>query len=176
MAESYTSTVCSPECRFIYYSNESAPNDCWNWSGPMTNGYGRLFLNMSRNGKRLSIAEHRYALNRIGIETPDGKLVMHSCDNPACVNPAHLSVGTWLDNNRDREAKGRTVLPIWSEERKARQAERCRGSKNSSAKLNEAQAKAIKEDKRGCQTIANEYGVSKKLVLNIRHGRAWKHI
>jgi hypothetical protein len=83
--------------------NHSSPEDgmCVEWSGPRdSNGYGR-----SGHGDRA----HRVAWEAAcGDPIPDGMVVMHLCDNPPCVNPAHLRLGTVAENNRDRHAKGRT--------------------------------------------------------------------
>lgn len=75
---------------------------CWEWSGAKTyNGYGRVkFKNVAWMAHRLS-----YTLN-VG-EIPEGLIVMHSCDNPSCINPEHLTVGTQKDNMEDCKAKGR---------------------------------------------------------------------
>ena len=79
---------------------------CWLWSGaPLQNtGYGRIRVGqISKRAHRVS-----YELN-IGV-IPQGLSVLHRCDVPSCVNPRHLFLGTLLDNNRDRDAKGRNGL------------------------------------------------------------------
>lgn len=76
-------------------------NQCWEWSGPKRNGYGCL--------KSLDIQEyaHRMSYGMFNAPIPSGLCVCHSCDNPGCVNPSHLWVGTKADNTRDMFAKGR---------------------------------------------------------------------
>lgn len=86
------------------------PEDqCWEWQGPFNHyGYGLIgdALGTPQRAHRVSYEIHKGPI-------PDGLVVMHSCDNPPCVNPAHLSVGTVADNNWDRARKGRTRGP-WS--------------------------------------------------------------
>lgn len=75
---------------------------CWIWTGIITIwGYGRI-----KSGGKMHAA-HRVAWVLAYGDIPDGLFVCHKCDNPACVRPEHLFVGTVLDNTRDREAKGR---------------------------------------------------------------------
>lgn len=76
--------------------------DCWHWCGP-TNafGYGRI----TYQGK-LSVA-HRLSWVAFNGPIPDGLSVLHRCDNPSCINPEHLFLGTYSDNLRDAWAKGR---------------------------------------------------------------------
>lgn len=90
--------------------------------------------------------------------------VMHACDEPSCVNPSHLSLGTVAENNADAARKGRKP----------------RGSRNPKAKLDESQVLAIREryarDGVTQQALANEYGVDRTAVQHIVHRKAWKHI
>jgi hypothetical protein len=73
-------------------------DECWPWLGSRTvNGYGRL-------GNRYA---HRLVYEQEVGPIPDGLNVLHSCDNPPCVNPRHLRVGTQADNARDALERGR---------------------------------------------------------------------
>lgn len=75
---------------------------CWLWLAASTGrGYGRI-----KDGGRFRQATH-VALELVGRSLPDGQDALHTCDNPPCVNPAHLFPGTDADNARDRDAKGR---------------------------------------------------------------------
>ncbi len=78
-------------------------HQCWEWIGSKDkNGYGLI----KRNGRSVRAHRASYEIN-IG-EIPSGMVIMHSCDNPGCVNPEHLSVGTPLQNSLDCKVKGRT--------------------------------------------------------------------
>lgn len=102
---------------------------------------------------------------------------MHKCDNPSCVNPAHLTLGTRGDNNADRSAKGRSGSRSYSENERARYSDMLRGEKHHGAKLTDQQARAIKyRADVGCVKLAREYGISLTVVKHIRSGRSWKHI
>jgi hypothetical protein len=82
---------------------------CWEWKGYKNQfGYGRAMITIRPKEIKL-MAVHRLAWERanIGREIPKGMVIMHSCDNRACINPAHLSLGTYSENNRDCYARGR---------------------------------------------------------------------
>lgn len=128
---------------------------CLLWIGDSyPNGYGRFWF----EGR--SVGAHRVAMRLARGEMPaTGAIVLHKCDTPACVNPAHLSTGTQLDNMRDRNTKGRANLPS--------------GETHSAAKLSDAEIKevtrrlALGERQ---QDIAHAFGITQSLVSRIKSG------
>jgi hypothetical protein len=74
---------------------------CWEWTGYCSpKGYAKLTWGKDQLGSRVSYRVFRGPI-------PDGRILCHTCDNPSCVNPDHLFVGTHQDNALDRWAKGR---------------------------------------------------------------------
>jgi hypothetical protein len=135
---------------------------CWRWSGMLSyNGYGRFFLNRKDGGRRREAA-HRIAWRLHYGEVPAGLSVLHRCDNPCCVNPAHLFLGTAADNSADKVAKGRQA----------------RGSSHGKTKLDETTVEQIRWYlKRGLDSqtaIGRIFGVSKHVINDIHKGRTWK--
>lgn len=81
---------------------------CWLWtSGAFKHGYGMVNLGRFADGRQQTTYAHRVAYVLAHGDIPQGMVVMHSCDTPACVNPAHLSLGDQGDNIRDCFARGR---------------------------------------------------------------------
>lgn len=86
------------QVRFWKYVDKKGENECWEWNrSKYPNGYGRI-------GKHYA---HRFSWILTNGEIPNGLHVCHSCDNPPCVNPKHLWLGTVADNMHDRDSKGR---------------------------------------------------------------------
>lgn len=137
---------------------------CWEWQGCKRNGYGRMIVGSRTDGTRATITTHRLAYIIWKGLIPEGLEVCHVCDNPACVNPGHLFLGTRADNVADREAKGRNVIKV--------------GEEQPQSKL----TKKIVKDARwehaykgtSFQKLAGKYGVSKKTMQNAIKGVTWK--
>jgi hypothetical protein len=132
---------------------------CWLWQGLVrADGYGATRLEGREQGA------HRVAWKLFRGKIPLGVVVCHRCDVRACVNPAHLFLGTAAENARDMSAKGRNR----------------RGEKHGSAKLKLEQVRRIKgmlaEDRMYMSEIAREFGVSETTIRAIREGKTWKGI
>lgn len=83
--------------------HHSKSKQCWDWQGgKLKNGYGMASLSDGKCGTMLA---HRYVASL--REDIEGKVVMHTCDNPSCVRPDHLVVGTWSENSVDSIKKNR---------------------------------------------------------------------
>lgn len=95
----------SPEIRFLRYINKYGPNSCWIWTGASSKGYG-VFKSKDKTG-----SAHRYSYELHKGQIPSGLFVCHHCDNPICVNPAHLFLGTASDNMQDKLKKQRQNIP-----------------------------------------------------------------
>lgn len=149
----------------VRFWNRVAKSDgCWLWVGHRPSEYGRLsHKNEKHRAHRLS-----YQLNVGPI--PDGMVVCHRCDNPPCVNPSHLFLGTSADNSRDMKAKGRWAGGPPSGER----------APNSS--LKDAQVMEIKGLLRfphfhgKYSQMARAFGVSQNTIYSIKSGQTWGHI
>ena len=89
----------TPEERFLKYVEKT--DTCWIWIGCKSAGYGAFRVN------RKNIRAHRFSYELYKGKIPSKLLVCHSCDNPICVNPSHLWLGTNLDNQKDCIKKGR---------------------------------------------------------------------
>ena len=148
----------STEDRFMERVRKT--DGCWLWLGSKDqDGYPMFQASIRdmkfRKGHRVS-----YALFRGPVT--EGMMVCHTCDNPSCVNPDHLFLGTGLDNMQDKIAKGRSRVPI--------------GEKSPHAKITEEQAQAILADPRPYTVIAEHYGIAAATVGSIKQRQSWRHL
>ena len=156
--ESPPQIYCTMICR-IFDSCERIPNGCWIWlKGKDKNGYGLMSVN-----------NKSYRSSRITYETfigyiPPGMLICHSCDNPSCINPEHLFLGSPKDNMTDMYQKNR---------------DRNTGIKSVVSKLTEENVLEILKMRKNGDTlekIAKKFNVTKQTIFSIVHKDNWKHI
>lgn len=128
------------------------PNECWLWTATKA-GKGYSTLRKFEDGKWKFVYAHREVLKQSkGEPIGDANQALHSCDTPACCNPAHLS---WGNNSKNR--------------REARDRLHNQGNQ----KLIPSQVTSIKEDQRIYREIAESYGVHVDTISRIKSGRAW---
>ena len=137
---------------------------CWEWQGSKHNGYGRIIVGSRKDNTRCVKGAHRVAYEIWRGIIPDGYKVCHKCDNPSCVNPDHLFVGTRQDNVNDRENKNRNVVKVGEEQPRSKLTK--------SAVKNARWERAYKGT--SFQELANKYGVSKQTMMNAIKGKTWK--
>jgi hypothetical protein len=158
----------TPIQRFEQSYEPEPMSGCWLWTGGYVgDGYGKFW----HSGR--TVRAHRWAWEHFRGPIADGLLVLHRCDVSSCVNPAHLFLGTTLDNVHDRDSKGRQCR---GERHAAVGRLVLRGDDHGSAKLNGEQVRAIRADSRSLLRIALEYGVCKSLVSQIKRRTIWKHL
>ena len=140
---------------------------CWQWTGPLSKqGYGHFSKIESGKGFGRGTAAHRFSYELFKGPILPGLFVLHSCDNPACVNPAHLDVGTQKTNMRDCVSRGR-FRGFWKAKR---------GSANQLAKLTEADVIDIRSSSLSIKALAEKYGVDRTNVHQILTGKTWAHV
>lgn len=146
------------EERFWEYCSKDDPQSCWEWQGGTNNyGYGRFSFN-----------NHKVLAHRVSWEIhfgpiPDGLGVLHHCDNPLCVNPNHLFLGTHQENMADKIKKRRHNF----------------GQRNGAAKLTRDDVIAIRDRASHGSTyseLADYFGVKKETIAGIIHRRSWRHL
>jgi hypothetical protein len=126
-------------------------DDCWEWQGTVQRTYGRF-------GQRKA---HRVSWELVNGPIAESAFLLHSCDNPICINPKHLREGDALQNARDAVERGRTA----------------KGEKNGRAKLTREQVYEIQvlHGRVPISELVLRFGVSQAQINNIVSGRRWGH-
>lgn len=138
---------------------------CWTWNGSIHKfGYGLIAGDPRPGASGKTLLAHRVSWELHFGPIPNSRLfVCHRCDNPACVNPAHLFLGTQGENVRDCSAKGRIS----------------RGEDRHCAKLDEVTVAIIRQRHAsgdGLTKLSREYGVTKGSIWNVVRRKTWKHV
>lgn len=161
-----------------FWKKVDKSGNCWIWTGDRTSkGYGRI----SKDGVR--IGTHRYSWLIHNGTIPKGLCVCHTCDNPPCVNPDHLWLGTNLENQQDMTKKGRRVINMVGlhsfEGRKLQLENVSRGERHIRSKFTNNkiyEVRALWETGYTINGLARTYGVAVNTMNSILKRKTWKHI
>ena len=140
-----------------YVDVSQEPDGCWMWLGPRMGRYGSL----------KKVRAHRLSYEYFNGTEPGDLCVCHHCDEPYCVNPNHLFLGTQQDNIADMDRKGRRV-PLC-----------CVGEKNPRARLTEKRASDIRfalENGITCSDFARWSGIARGTLEHIYYRRSWAYV
>lgn len=150
--------ICAPEERF--WGKVEIADGCWEWKRCLSSaGYGKIGVDGG------SVYAHRLSWEMANGEIPDGASVLHHCDNPPCVRPDHLFLGSKKDNTGDAIRKGRFVNPPIK-----------RGVSNHNAKLTDQFVVEIRKSTLSAPALAIRYNVAVTTIEKVRARSAWKHV
>jgi hypothetical protein len=147
--------------RFWRNIRKGHPDECWEWIGTISDtGYGKIHRGGKYGGDDYA---HRYSYQLAYGEFDKSLFVCHKCDNPPCVNPAHLFLGTHEDNMRDAVSKGRSVHhdKQWA----------CKLTPESVREIRRLAAEGVPRGE-----IALRFGVSVPTVIDAIRRRTWRRV
>jgi hypothetical protein len=150
--------------RFWRHVAVGEPDKCWLWMGCLGRGGYGSFSTWGKN--KSCTGAHRMAWELTNGPVPSGLCVCHRCDNPPCVNPRHLFIGTRTDNLHDASVKGRIRAPM--------------GTTSPNAKLTDEAVREIRRRYALGETLqrelGKEFGVSQEEIGAIVRRRKWRHV
>lgn len=160
-----------------FWSKVNKTEGCWEWTASTSrNGYGIFWL---PNPRRMHCA-HRVSWIIENGPIQDGMFVCHKCDNPRCVRPDHLFLGTAADNVHDMIEKGRQVWPGAPRGNKngmrLHPESARRGESNHNSKITTEIVRTIRSSSEPASALAKRYGVTKANITLIRRREAWAHV
>jgi len=154
--------------RFWEKVERRGPRECWPWTAGTIRGYGYLQIGGSNGGRILA---HRLSWELKHGAIPDGMQLCHRCDNPPCVNPRHLFLGTAADNHADMVRKGRARFTF------RERPELMSGEINVHAKLTAVDVRQIRHLRASGWTmtkLAGRFGVTRQNVRSIVNNQTWR--
>lgn len=156
---------------------------CWEWTGPaFRGGYGRVYF------RGRTLYAHRVSWELANGRIPDGLWVLHHCDNPPCVRPDHLFLGTHADNMADMVAKGRHSSLMHPEAvvrgdrhpSRTKPWTRPRGERHAMARLNTEQVMEIRRRYVAGgwtqEQLGFAFGITESNISRIVRDKNWRHL
>lgn len=164
--------ISTTDPKFWRRVDTSSDEGCWPFLGYcLPNGYGQIKRVI--DGQKVSYVTHKFVYELIHGEVPEGKKVCHDCDNPPCVRPDHLWLGTQAENLKDARDKGRAVP--FGGKRADNQGER-----HGMALLTEEAVIEIRYlwslGQHTQRQLAEMFGVSRGAICSVVRGQSWKHL
>ena len=143
-----------------FWNKVNKANECWIWIAAVDkDGYG-----VFNDGIRKYVKAHRFAYELFNGAIPKKNIICHHCDNPSCVNPQHLYLGTYQTNAQDMVRRGRM--------------KKQNGTKNHMAKLNWSKVKKIRQmwnsGEYTQKQLADNFNVSRGCITGVIHNINWK--
>jgi hypothetical protein len=142
-----------------FWEKVDKSGDCWEWTaGRIPSGYGSVYYQEQRQ------PAHRVAWQLVNGPIPPGMFVCHHCDNPPCVRPDHLFLGTPAENSADRNRKGRLNPP--------------RGERSPTrlTTLDVISIRDMRERGASHAQLGRAFGLSPTAIAHICHRRTWRHV
>jgi len=149
--------------RFFEKFQIGAPDECWEWTRANNKGYGSIW----DNDKNRMEEAHRVSWEIHRGPVPEGVCVLHNCDNPPCVNPNHLFLGTKSDNSKDMYSKGRHNVAY------------LKGEQHPMSKLTTADVLALRARREAGASkheLAAEFLITPDTAWEIYTRRTWRHV
>ncbi len=140
--------------RFWFKVDIQSDEECWEWLGSKQDNYGLFGVD------KKVVFSHRYSWSQFNQrDIPEGFVIRHTCDNPSCVNPHHLLLGTQQENVMDMILRNRRVYKT--------------GETHHKAKLTKDQVASIRSSAESSRALALRYGVNKSTVNRVKNKTLW---